>query len=254
MTTDSPATLREQAKLDLKQALKQHQGDTQAEPVTQAIACLASLNPNPNPRDNPSLLEGNWLLINAPNFPGKLQDPESKFVYTLGRLAFNKFTPANLKIAIARVFQPVLAAETSNCYSYDIIVDFDIVDRDYLQLQGTIKNLAVCSFVDRDTVQVEFTGAELFPRETTQIDLWLNIFGEDNRTSPMPLLERLQLWLVQKMFGIGEVSPIDRHTGKRYFAIDRSPKGKLKLLYLDDELRITQGKRESILVCQKVNN
>jgi hypothetical protein len=33
--------------------------------------------------------------------------------------------------------------------------------------------------------------------------------------------------------------------------MNKSPQGLLKILYLDDELRITKGNRETILVCQR---
>ncbi|MEQ8957811.1 MAG: PAP/fibrillin family protein [Coleofasciculus sp. C2-GNP5-27] len=33
----------------------------------------------------------------------------------------------------------------------------------------------------------------------------------------------------------------------------RSPKGKLELLYLDEELRITRGEKGTVLVCERQN-
>jgi hypothetical protein len=53
------------------------------------------------------------------------------------------------------------------------------------------------------------------------------------------------------MLGMGKVSAIDTETGKKSFAIEKSPKGLLKLLYLDEELRITKGNRGTVLVCQR---
>lgn len=252
--TNSSAVQREKTKAELKQALANHNGDTKAAAVVDAIARLAALNPTSNPAQNQALLEGNWLLISAPNFPGKLEDEANRYVYTLGRLAFNKFEPANLRVVLERVSQPVWAKERENEYSYDIVVEFKIIDDNFPELQGIVKNLAVCSPIDDETLQVMFVGGKLAPAVTsnsTQIKQWLDIFGSDRPKSQVPLWDRLKFWLVQIMFGIGEVSAIDSETGKQSFAINKSPKGKLKLLYLDEELRITQGNRESVLVCQR---
>ncbi len=254
MQTENLAIQREAAKAALKSSLKENHGDTKHQAVANAIALLSSLNPTPNPAQQKALLEGKWLLISAPNFPGKLEDSSDRFIYTLGRLAFNKFEPVNLQVALEKVHQPIFALKQENQYSYDIVVEFKIVDASYPEIRGTVKNLAVCSPVDSDIVQVEFTGAELSPSdglEPKELDRWLAIFGNENLKSQISWLESLKIWLVQKMFGMGKVSAIDPKTGKRFFAINKSPKGKLKLLYLDEELRITQGNRESILVCQR---
>lgn len=41
-------------------------------------------------------------------------------------------------------------------------------------------------------------------------------------------------------------------TGEVSFTMQRSPKGRLEILYLDDELRITRGEKGTVLVCQKL--
>ena len=254
MQTDSTVAHREQAKADLKKALAAHNGDPKHEAVVDAIALLASLNPTPHPAENQALLQGNWLLINAPIFPDRLEDEENRYVYTLGRLAFNKFEPVNLRVAIERVSQPVLATEKENESTHDIVVEFKIIEEGFPQLKGIVRNLAVCFPVARDTVQVKFTGGELMPldnQDPEQIKQWLNIFGNDQKPSQVSLLDRLKFWFVQTMLGMGKVSAIDPETGKKSLAIKKSPKGLLKLLYLDEELRITKGNRETVLVCQR---
>ncbi len=254
MQTDSKVAQREQAKADLKKALAAYNGDTKQVAVVEAIAKLASFNPTPHPAENQELLEGNWLLINAPIFPDRLEDEENRYVYTLGRLAFNKFEPVNLRVAIERVSQPVFATGKENEYTHDIVVEFKIVEEGFPELKGMVRNLAVCFPVDRDTVQVKFSGGELMPLENQnpeQIKQWLNIFGNDQKTSRISLLDRLKFWFIQTMLGMGKVSAIDTETGKKSFAIKKSPKGLVKLLYLDEELRITKGNRETVLVCQR---
>lgn len=96
-----------EAKLALRQALAAYGGNTKEQAVIAAIENLRLLNPNPAPTRNGKLLDNEWLLISAPNFPGGDRLTNGKFAYTLGRLAFNMFQPTNLKVVIDRVLQPV---------------------------------------------------------------------------------------------------------------------------------------------------
>lgn len=246
---------REKAKANLMSVLTAHNGDTKHPQVVKAIAFLSALNPTPNPAQHLSLLAGNWLLISAPNFPGRIEDDSGRSIYTLGRLAFNKFEPVDLRVVLERISQPIFAIG-ENKYSHDIVVKFKIIEPGFPKLKGIVKNLAVCSALDADTVQVEFTGGELLPldrEDKEQVKQWLNIFNSDRSLSPISPVDRFKFWWVQQMFGIGKVSAIDPQTGTQSFAIEKSPKGKLKLLYLDEELRITQGRKESLLICQREN-
>jgi hypothetical protein len=45
---------------------------------------------------------------------------------------------------------------------------------------------------------------------------------------------------------------MDAETGRIEFQMKRSPKGALDILYLDEELRITKGQKETVLVCDRV--
>ncbi len=95
MNTQTP---RDIAKTALIEALKNNGGDTKNEKVVEAIEKLVSFNPESAPTENSKLLEGNWLLINAPNFPDRQPDPQNRYIYTLGRLAFNMFESVELKV------------------------------------------------------------------------------------------------------------------------------------------------------------
>lgn len=53
------------------------------------------------------------------------------------------------------------------------------------------------------------------------------------------------------MFGVVPPQGMDAKTGQVAFKMKRPPKGKLELLYLDQELRITRGEREAVLVCER---
>ncbi|MGL6338228.1 MAG: PAP/fibrillin family protein [Waterburya sp.] len=244
---------RNTAKANLFKALADHDGDTKNEQVVAAIEKLASLNPTSAPTENGSLLEGNWLLINAPNFPDRQPD-EQRYVYKLGRLAFNMFEPVELKVAIARVLQPVFPTGNGNERTHDIVVEFKTIDDNIPELKGIIKNMAVCVPIDQDTVQVKFTGGELMPLESQnaeKMQAWLKIFGNNNQKSQLNLQARIMSLVMKWMFGIKKASEINSQTGKRSFVMNKSPKGLLKILYLDEELRITKGNRETILVCQR---
>jgi hypothetical protein len=242
---------RDNAKKVLFQALENNHGDTKNQAVVAAIENLASLNPNNAPTENGSLLEGNWLLINAPNFPDRQNDSQGRYIYTLGRLAFNMFEPVKLLVEIDRVFQPIFPTGNGNELTHDIVVEFKTIDENMPQLKGIVKNLAVCSPKDKDSLEVKFTGGELIPLETdepSKITEWLTVF---DRKSQLSLSERFMSTFVKWMFGISKVSKIASQTGKKTFTMSKSPKGILKVLYLDEELRITRGNRETILICQR---
>jgi hypothetical protein len=245
---------RDTAKADLFEALANHGGDTKNEVVLAAIEKLASLNPTSAPTENSNLLEGNWLLINAPNFPDRQPDEQGRYVYSLGRLAFNMFEPVKLKIAIARVLQPVFPTGKENERTHDIVVEFETIDDHVPKLKGIVKNLAVCIPTNPDTVQVKFTGGELIPLESQsseKMQEWFTIFGNNNQKSQLNFQDRIMSLVMKWMFGIKKASEMNLETGKRSFVMNKSPKGSLKILYLDDELRITKGNRETILVCQR---
>ncbi|MDJ0589072.1 MAG: PAP/fibrillin family protein [Pleurocapsa sp. MO_226.B13] len=252
--TTTQTTQREDAKKALFEALKNNNGDTKNETVVAAIERLASLNPQSAPTENLDLLKGDWLLINAPNFPNRQPDSQGRYIYTLGRLAFNMFEPVELLVEIERVLQPVFPTGEGDELTHDIIVEFKTIDENFPELKGIVKNLAVCSPKSQDTVQVQFTGGELIPLDTddpSKMKQWLKVFGDKSDKSQLSWRQRLTSGFIKWMFGISKASEINSQTGKRVFTMKKSPKGVLKLLYLDDELRITKGNRGTVLVCQR---
>ena len=241
------------AKKALIEALEMSGGDTKNQEVVAAIEKLASLNPKIAATEYEKLLQGNWLLINAPNFPDRQQDARGRSIYTLGRLAFNMFEPVGLKVEIERVLQPVFSTDKENEFTYDIVVEFKTIDENMPELKGIVKNLAICS-PQSNTIQVKFVGGELMPREAeepSKMKEWLQVFGGESRSPQLSLRERIKFIFIKWMFGISKASKMNTQTGKRAFTMKKSPKGRLKLLYLDDELRITKGNRETVLVCQR---
>ncbi|MGH2414907.1 MAG: PAP/fibrillin family protein, partial [Microcystaceae cyanobacterium] len=146
---------REGAKTALREALVAYGGDTKHEVVAAAIERLCHLNPTTAPAHCGSLLDSEWLLISAPNFPQGEQREDGKFVYTLGRLAFNMFQPEDLKVVIDRVLQPVWPLANGEQHSHDILVEFTTIDERFPQQMGVIRNLGVCQPISDAVLQVK---------------------------------------------------------------------------------------------------
>ncbi|HEY9694430.1 MAG TPA: PAP/fibrillin family protein [Oculatellaceae cyanobacterium] len=248
MSTDQD---RKAAKENLKNVLATYGGNTKHEAVITAINQLVHFNPTAAPTRSEELMNGQWLLISAPNFPNGELQPDGKYIYTLGRLAFNMFQPVKLKVAIERVLQPVIPLDNGQ-RTHDIIVEFITVDENIPQLQGIVQNLGICQPTDDSTLQVKFTGATLAPQNQNQMEAWKAIFGEQSKPAKTNLKERLMNSILRMMFGIVPPQGMDIKTGQVSFKIQKSPKGNLKILYLDEELRITKGEKGTVLVCERV--
>lgn len=242
---------RKAAKTQLRKALATYQGDTKHEAVAAAIEKLLTLNPTAAPARSETLLDGQWLLISAPNFPNGEQRADGKYVYTLGRLSFNMFQPARLKVVIDRVLQPIAPVGNSQQRTHDIIVNFTTADSNTPTLQGIVRNFAVCQPTHDNILQVQFTGAALAPKEQNEMEAWRAIFGEQSKSSGRGLKERLTIAVMKIMFGIVPPQGMDSNTGQVSFKMQKSPKGNLELLYLDEELRITRGERGTVTVSER---
>jgi|SRR5919202_1517066 hypothetical protein len=243
---------RKAAKTMLREALAAYGGDTKHEAVAAAIEKLVHLNPTAAPARSEALVDGQWLLISAPNFPNGERRADGKYVYTLGRLAFNMFQPTSLKIAIDRVLQPVVPVGDGQQRTHDIIVEFTTVDDYTPKLQGIVHNFGVCEPTHDNILGVQFTGGDLAPKNENEMEAWKAIFGAQSKPSRRGLKERLMTSVLRIMFGIVPPQGMDRKTGRVSFKMQRSPKGNLELLYLDEELRITRGERGTVLVCERL--
>lgn len=240
------------AKQALRQALAACGGNTKDQAVIAAIDNLCRLNPTTAPAQS-TLQDSEWLLINAPNFPGGEKLPDGRLVYTLGRLAFNMFQPTGLKVMINRVLQPVFLLGNGEQRSHDIVVEFTTVDESVPRLRGIVRNLGVCQPLNETELQVNFTGGTLMPHPSTNMTDWQAVFGNQERTSATGLKEKLMSGLLRLMFGLVPATGINSETGEISFSMQRSPKGRLAILYLDEELRITRGHKGTVLVCERLN-
>ncbi|NEP00077.1 MAG: fimbrial protein [Symploca sp. SIO2E9] len=241
----------EAAKIALRQALAASGGNTKDEAVIAAIDNLTQLNPTTAPARSETLLDSQWLLINAPNFPGGKQLPDGKFTYTLGRLAFNMFQPTQLKLVIDRVLQPVRLLENKQQRSHDIVVEFTTIDESFPKLSGIVKNQGVCHPISDTLLQVKFTGGTLAPQEGMNIKDWQAVFGKQHQPGKKSWQEKLMSGFFKLIFGLVPPKAMNPDTGEVSFTMNRSPRGSLEILYLDQELRITRGNKGTLLVSER---
>jgi hypothetical protein len=242
---------RATAKAALRDALSAYEGEPHHTEVAQKIADLVALNPVPAPALAEELRDGDWTLISAPSFPDGERRPDGTYCYTLGRLAFNMFQPRDLKVVINRVSQPVLPIAKGKQRSHDIVVEFTTVSKDTPTLRGIVRNLGVCQPEGDDKLRVQFTGGSLEPASGTDLAAWKQVFEHPERPPRGSLKEWWQNLMLRLMFGLVPPQGMDPDTGRTEFQMKRSPKGSLTILYLDEELRITRGQKETILVCER---
>jgi hypothetical protein len=235
------------AKTALRQALAESNGNTKDEKVLEAIANLQSLNPTTAPAQSP-ILHQNWLLISAPNFPSGEQLADCKFSYTLGRLAFNMFQPTKLKLVVDRVSQPVFLLADGETRNHDIVVEFTAIDDNFPQISGIVRNLATCKPISDKLLQAQFTGGTLQPQPTTNLETWQQIFGEQSQPEKTNFKDQIMSFFLKLMFGLVPPQTMNPETGEITFTMKRSPKGKLEIIYVDEEMRITKGEKGTVLV------
>lgn len=244
------ATILE-TKIALREALKTYHGDVKQQNVKEKIDQLSQLNSIVDPTHSSLLESQDWLLISAPSFPQGEKLSNGKYAYTLGRLAFNMFEPTNLKLVIDSVRQPVVLLGEGEKRSHDIVVEFSIIDELFPPLKGIVRNLGVCYPADNKTLQVEFTGGTLTPQKSQNLSIWKDIFSQ-TKASKKGLKEQLMSVFLKLMFGLVPPQGMNTETGEISFTMKRSPKGRLEVLYLDEELRITRGEKGTVLVCERL--
>ena len=237
-------------KNELLEALKTYYGDVKHDFVQEKIEKLCQLNPTMAPTHSDYLESPEWLLISAPSFPQGEKLSNGKYAYTLGRLAFNMFEPTSLKLVIDCVRQPVVLLGEGEKRSHDIIVEFTIIEPGFPHLKGIVRNQGLCYPTDDRTLQVEFTGGSLVPTDYQDLESWKRIFSK-----PLPskkgLTEQFMSVFLKLMFGLVPPQGMNPETGEISFTMKRSPKGRLEVLYLDEQLRITRGEKGTILVCER---
>ncbi len=239
------------AKIALREALAACGGNTKNQAVMAAIENLQSLNPTTAPARSGKFMDSEWLLISAPNFPRSEQLADGRFAYTLGNLAFNMFQPTELKVVADRVLQPVFLFENGEQQTHDIVVEFTTIDESVPQLSGIVRNQGICQPISATVLQAQFKGGILAPQDPTKLDEWKATFGKQRQSAKRTWKETFMSGFLKLMFGLVAPEAMNPETGEISFIMKRSPKGRLEILYLDEELRITRGERGTVLVCER---
>jgi hypothetical protein len=99
---------------------------------------------------------------------------------------------------------------------------------------------------------VQFTGGILKPQSTTNLEEWKAVFSEQGKPEKRSLVDILMSGFLKLMFGLVPPQTMNPETGEVSFIMNRSPKGRLEILYLDEELRITRGEKGTVLVCERL--
>mmetsp|Transcript_4162 Transcript_4162/g.6354 ORF Transcript_4162/g.6354 Transcript_4162/m.6354 type:complete len:316 (+) Transcript_4162:46-993(+) len=248
-----------QAKQNLRQALKTSNYRSETEAVQAAVRELAELNAPSNEADPCSspLFEGHWLGLTAPTFPGRIEGtPDDVYKFKLGRMSFNQFQPADLVCTVDRIVNPVIpinddsdsdsdssaddeaAAASLACFSYSFHSSISIATKCGNDLPALLISDAICrpwthtneEDCIKGRVEVAFGGGSLEPVK--------NLIGDEGYN---------RLW--GETFNV--VMDQDVPQSFRY-DVERPFKGFIDVLYLDEELRITRGNMGTIVIAERV--
>lgn len=249
----SASAIISQAKQNLRQALKTNNYRSETEAVQTAIRELAELNAPTNKADPCSspLFEGDWLCLTAPTFPGRIEGtPDDVYKFTLGKMSFNQFQPTDLVCTVEHVVNPVTPIindpdsstddEAVACFSYSVQSSISIATKCGNDLSALLITDATCrpwTHTDEEDcipgrAEVAFGGGSLEPVK--------DLIGNEGYA---------RLW--GETFGVVTKKDQDVPQSFRY-DVERPFKSFLDVLYLDEELRITQGQRGTIVIAKRV--
>lgn len=274
------------AKSKLKTVLQQHKGSTKNADVMKAIHQLAAMNPTKNAAESPLLL-GEFIAHTSPDFPGRIKPEkgmENVVQYTLGRLSFGIFQPHHLKCTIRSVRNSIIenseddeseaaeaardfSAANGNCKTFTYPIQIDLtIHTPKGDLPATMCHSAIAYVMPEhpDRLGVTFRGGSLAPTYAVSSDpellaLWKEVFehayskAEKERSFMSSVLQ----FVFKKVFQLSTPTDDDLEDNDKHavsFAMKRSPRGYLDVLYLDEDIRITRGNRGTIIVVERVTS
>jgi hypothetical protein len=79
---------------------------------------------------------------------------------------------------------------------------------------------------------VQFTGGILTPQSATKMNEWKAVFGEQGKSKKTSWQDSLMSGFLKLMFGLVPPQTMNPETGEVSFVMNRSPKGRLEILYL----------------------
>ncbi|CAM6024750.1 unnamed protein product [Sphagnum balticum] len=194
------------------------------------IAKLEKLNPYPEAREFPHLYNGCFEAVKSTLKQKGREERKDAGVFattfTLGRVTFNAFKPLGQEVVITETYNHVGQASEDE---YLIISKISVkVGEGEEPLEGLVVNAGTFSFVNPKDMEVVFASSTLrplHPEKENDLRRWKEVFQEAN-----PSMDERGFVTVQLP----------------------AAKGKLDLLYLDEEMRITRGNLGNVFVTNKL--
>ena len=184
------------------------EGDMDNHKVQLAYEELSSLNKKETDLDEEDLLdalEGVWLQLSTPTFPGCLgTNSTGDRQYSMGRMSFGVLKPSDMLVSMQNVKNPIYCPEEkvplpegriatlvqddpSKLRVYSFLVSFTIEDDRYCKrpIEGLMENRGYM-YPDPDNPRrmlVWFTGGRFWPRYRRDVRDWCKAFGVGNSAS-----------------------------------------------------------------------
>mmetsp|Transcript_27622 Transcript_27622/g.42287 ORF Transcript_27622/g.42287 Transcript_27622/m.42287 type:complete len:732 (+) Transcript_27622:302-2497(+) len=249
---------------------------------------LAALNINDASKSKSQ--DGNWLLLSRPNYAECLgTNSAGEYMYTLGRMSFDMFTPSSLVCSISGVFNSIeIVKDKTSLRSipkklkddigkadcalrrYNLITAFKVESSSPLfgpnspnqnvnhPLRGTITTHGYM-IPDPHTPNrhsIWFSSGKIEPNvEDKNLDLWKRAFS--GGTLRRHLSEKARVLAAKLLLGALVPSKME-DDGSMEFEMTRPIGGHgsayVDVLYMDENLRIVQGHRGSLFVSTRVSS
>ena len=262
------------AKSNLKDLLAKHNRSAKHPEVARAIEELVSMNQTKDAALSP-YLEGSYVTLTRAEFPGRLkQDPGNEHIdqYTLGRMSFGVFQPANLVCTVVNSYNDL--RRTSNeegdsqdggeyrTFSYPLVTRI-VIHTPKGDFPASLLMEALCSShkQPKNRLGVTFVGGTLTPGEEVRSDpnrltLWREVFAHAyaKAEAERSYFSSFMLYVFKWMFQL--TTPTDEEalaseTCCFRFEMKRCPHGYVDVLYLDEDMRITKGNRGTVVILER---
>ncbi|CAB9519540.1 PAP_fibrillin [Seminavis robusta] len=282
LSDDEQQTALATAKANLKALLAKHDRSAKHPEVEKAIEELSALNPTKDAAMSP-FLEGSFVSLTRPEFPGRLkQEPGKEHLdqYTLGRMSFNIFQPGKLVCTVNSTQNDLILAPAkqeesdkenqnndssdgeSRTYTYPLSTNI-IIHTEKGDFPACLRMEALCSSdkQPKNRLGVTFVGGTLMPGEKVrsdpiQLDQWKEVFGgayekaEAERSYISSFMQYLFKWMFQLSTPTDEQA-LASESCSVSFEMKRCPHGYLDVMYLDEDLRITRGNRGTVVIVER---
>jgi PAP_fibrillin len=263
------------AKAQLKAMLVKHGRSASHPEVVQAMEELVALNTTKDAVLSP-YLEGSYVSLTRAEFPGRLkQEPGNEHLdqYTLGRMSFGIFQPANLVCSVCSTHNELRRVpkdgkgenqdgEESRTYAYPLVTNV-IIHTPKGDFPASLHMEAFCMTdkQPKNRMGVTFVGGTLVPGEDvrsnpSRLSLWKEVFAKayEKAKAERSYLSSLMLYVFQWMFQLTTPTDEDAQASESCsfrFEMKRCPHGYIDVLYLDEDMRITRGNRGTVVILER---